>query len=77
MSEDALVEMIQGLSRETIARADHGMSSGALIVKRWDLSDGCFEIEFSEEALDMIEATHDKRAEVIQALFDHIATSVH
>lgn len=77
MSVDDLVKMIQGLTRETIVVANPGMISAALIIKRWDLSDGCFEIEFSEEALAMIEATHDKRAEVIQTLFDHIASSVH
>lgn len=77
LSEDALVKMIQQLSHETVTSSDSGISSGALIVKRWELNNGSFVIEFSEQALALMEATQDNRAELVNALFEHITTTVH
>ncbi|TCV51362.1 hypothetical protein [Pseudomonas sp. 460] len=77
LPEETLVKILQDLSRETIASSEGGMSSGALIVKRWELNSGSFVIEFSEQALALMEVTQDKRAELVNALFQHITASVH
>jgi|LNAP01.1.fsa_nt_gb hypothetical protein len=76
-TEDALVKMLQDLSRETITSSEAGKSSGALIVSSWELNNGCFVIEFSEQTLALMEATQDKRAELVNALFEHIIATVH
>ena len=77
MSDDALTKLLRDLSRETIALSEVGRPSWALIVSRWELNNGYFDLEFSEQALALMEATQDKRAELVQVLFEHITTTVH
>lgn len=76
MSEVALEKLLRDLSRETISNSTGGMSSGDLIVTRWELNNGLFEIEFSEIALALLEGTQDKRAELLQTLFENINDTV-
>lgn len=77
MTDDALTDLIRDLSRETIALSEGGRTSWAPIVSHWELNNGDFDIEFSEQGLALMEATQDKRAELVQVLFEHITTTVH
>jgi len=77
MTDDALTNLLRDLTRETIAVAEGGMTSWAPIVSHWELNNGGFNIEFSEQGLALMEATQDKRAELVQVLFEHITTTVH
>lgn len=77
MTDDALTDLIRVLSCETIAVAEGGRTSWAPIVSHWELKNGDFDIEFSEQGLALMEATQDKRAELVQVLFEHITTTVH
>lgn len=72
VSVDALLEHLHHLSGETVNINAPGLSVSGVIVEKWQFDGESFDVQFSEQAIDFLQAADDPRIEIVAVLFNEI-----
>lgn len=69
---DVLLKHVEHLSGETVNITTPHLTASSVIVERWQFDGVHFDIQFSEPAIDFLQATDDPRSEIVAVLFNEI-----
>ncbi|UST77242.1 hypothetical protein [Pseudomonas siliginis] len=72
MPVEALLQHLQHLSRETVNMNTSSYTASALIVEQWRFDGEFFDVQFSQPAIEFLQATDDPRGEIVAVLFNEI-----
>lgn len=69
---EALIQHLQHLARETVNISTSSYTASDVIVKQWGFDGESFEVQFSQPAIEFLQATDDPRGEIVAVLFNEI-----